>query len=70
MKTSFFKTYIFCFVLLSDFMMFAQLPTDDENGELQGEDEPAASIDRKIVWLIIAGIIFAYYRLRPKTQLK
>lgn len=66
MKTSLFKTYIFCFVLLSDFIMFAQLPTDDEDGDLQGNDEPAVSIDRKIIWLLLAAIIFAYYRLRQK----
>jgi len=70
MKTSFFKIYIFCFLLLSDFTMFAQLPTDDGDGDLQGDDEPAVAIGKKMLWLIIAGIVFAFYHLKPKSHLK
>ena len=61
MKISPFKIYILCFMLLSDFMMFAQLPSEDEDGELQDNDEPAVSISRRLIWLAIAGVVFAYY---------
>jgi len=64
MKTSIFKTYIFCFVLFSDFFMFAQFPTEDEEGDLQGDDAPAATINGKMIWLAIAGILFVYYRFK------
>ena len=68
MKASIFKTYIFCFVLLSDFVMFAQFPTEDEEGDLQGDDEPAATINGKMIWLAIAGILFAFYRFKGSRE--
>ncbi len=70
MKISPYKIYILCFMLLSDFMMFAQLPSEDEDGELQDNDEPAVSINRKLIWLAIAGVVFAYYYFKKqrKTQ--
>ncbi|GEP52265.1 hypothetical protein FNO01nite_29370 [Flavobacterium noncentrifugens] len=64
MKTSLFKAYIFCFAMLSDFIMFAQFPTEDEDGDLQGDDTPAATINRKVVWLAVAGILFVFYRFK------
>lgn len=62
------KTYLLCFFLLSDFVLFAQLPTDDQDGDLQGDDLPAVPINSKLLWLALAGILFVGYRLKTNTK--
>ncbi len=42
---SIYKIYILTFILLSDFVMFAQPGDDDGSGGLEGDDAPAAPID-------------------------
>ncbi|HEX8562572.1 MAG TPA: hypothetical protein VF676_06300 [Flavobacterium sp.] len=71
MKNTLLKIYIFSFFLLSDFIAFAQLPVDDEDGELQ-DDDPVVPINGKLIWLAVAGILFAIYtyRKRAHTQTK
>lgn len=68
MKKSLFRIFIFGFMLLSDLAMFAQLPTEDEDGDLQDEDAPAVKIKKKIIWLAIAGIIYAFYRFKARSK--
>lgn len=67
MKTMF-RIYIVVFVLLSDFMMFAQPPTEDEDGDLQDDDTPATFINQKIIWLVIAALMLAWYKLKQHRQ--
>lgn len=62
------KLYIVLFFLLSDFVVFAQPPTDDEGDDLQDEDAPAMFLNRRIVWLVIAGICLAIYKFRKYNQ--
>lgn len=68
MKKNVFHIYIVVFCLLSDFILFAQ-PTDDEDGDLQDDDEPAVSINGKLFWLCLCGLLFAFYKYRQQRQL-
>lgn len=65
---SIYKIYILTFLLLSDFILFAQPGDDDGSGGLEGEDTPAAPIDGKLIWLAIVSILFAFYYLNKRAQ--
>ena len=65
---SIYKFYISTFLLLSDFVLFAQPGDDDGSGELEGDDTPAAPIDGKLIWLAIVSILFAFYYLNKRAQ--
>lgn len=65
---SIYKFYIVTFLLLSDFIMFAQPGDDDGGGGLEGDDPPAAPINGKLIWLAIVSVFFAYYILNKRTQ--
>ncbi|HEY0091391.1 MAG TPA: hypothetical protein VGB43_02800 [Flavobacterium sp.] len=71
MKKNFLQLYIFITVLFSDFIMFAQggPGDDDTGGGLEDDDAPQAPINGKLLWLAIAGILFAIYvyKTRRKT---
>ncbi len=69
MKNTLLKIYIFSFLLLSDFIIYAQLPVDDEDGELQDED-PVVPINGKLFWLAVAGILFAIYTFRKRKHIE
>lgn len=64
---SIYKIYILVFLLLSDFVLFAQPGEDDGGGGLEGDDAPAAPIDGKLLWLAIVSILFAFYYLNKRT---
>ena len=68
MKRNLFKYYIVVFFLLSDFMVFAQ-PTDDEEGDLQGGDEPAVPINGKLFWLFLCGMLYAFHLYRRQRKI-
>lgn len=70
MKNTLLKIYILSFFLLSDFIVFAQLPVEDEDGELQDDDLPGTPINGKLIWLAIAGILFAVYTFKKRKQLQ
>ena len=61
MKSNLLKIYIFSFLFLSDFVVFAQPGTDDGGGGLEDDDPPAAPINSKLIWLAIFGIVYAVY---------
>ena len=64
------KYYILTFVLLSDFMIFAQEPGDDDGtGGLEGGDPPAAPINSKLIFLAILGLIFVFYTIKNKRKI-
>ncbi len=70
MKNTLLRIYVFSFFLLSDVIVFAQgLPVDDEDGDLQGGD-PVVPVNGKLVWLAIAGILFAVYTFKRKRQIQ
>ena len=70
MKNKLFNIYLLGFFLLSDFIMFAQTPgSDSPDGDLEGGEEPEASINSKLILLGIAGIIYVYYTFYKKRKL-
>jgi hypothetical protein len=57
------KIYLLAFLLLADFVAFAQGgPGDDDgDGDLEGGDPPAAPINTKLFLLVVFGLILAFY---------
>ena len=62
------KFYILSFVLLYDFIAFAQPGDDDGGGGLEGGDPQPAPINSKLILLLIAGVCFAIYTLRKNKK--
>jgi len=63
MKNSLLKWYMLAFMLVSDFVVFAQdEPVSDGQGPggTEGDDVPESPINGKLIWLAIVGIAFAY----------
>lgn len=71
MKSSILKWYLLVFLFASDFVMFAQPGDEEEEGPSQeGDDDPPAPINTKLIWLAIVGISFAFYLYNRKQQAK
>lgn len=64
-----FKLYLLSFILLSDFMVFAQPAADDGSGGVEGGDPPVAPINSKLIFLALIGLIFVFYSLKKRTKL-
>ena len=64
----FYKFYLLSFILLSDFVAFAQPGDDDGGGGLEGGDPAPAPINGKLILLAIMGIIFVLYTYRNKKR--
>lgn len=69
MKNILFKLYCALFCLLSSVMVFAQIGDDTADGDLES-GEPPMPINGKLIFLAIAGIIFAYYTFKKHRQRK
>ncbi|NHM07348.1 hypothetical protein G4D82_08960 [Flavobacterium sp. CYK-4] len=69
MKNKLFKLYLLTFLVLVDFVAFAQPGDDDGSGGLEGNDPPPAPINGKLIWLAFAGIVFALYSIRKYRRL-
>ena len=66
-----YKFYLLTFVLLSDFVVFAQ-PGDDDGGGgggLEGGDPQPAPINSKLIILAIMGIVFVMYTFRKNKKI-
>ena len=62
--------YLFiAFLILSNFAAFAQGEQND-TGDLQGNDAPAAPINAKLIYLLVLGIAFVFYTLKRKKAIK
>ena len=69
MKNNLFKLYFLSFFVLSDFILFAQAPgEEDDNGGLEDDDTPQAPINGKIVWLLILAIVYAAYSYKKHRK--
>ena len=66
----FYKFYILTFVLLSNFVVFAQGEpgSDDGTGGLEGGDPPPSPINSKLIFLAILGIVFVVYTYRKNRK--
>jgi hypothetical protein len=63
MKISLLKMYMLAFMLVSNFVMFAQEPGQEtcEGCEpLETDETPDTPINGKLIWLAVIGIAFAY----------
>lgn len=71
MRKLFLNLYVFIFLIVSDYSLFAQAPGDTEpGGDLEGGGDPVAPINGKIALLAIVAIGFAYYYFSTKKQEK
>lgn len=64
------KFYLLSFILLSDFVLFAQ-PGDEDGGGpggLEGGDPQPAPINSKILLLAIVGVLFVIYTFRKNKR--
>lgn len=68
MKNKLFKLYILSFLVLSDFVMFAQPGDNQDGGGLEGNDDPPVPINGKLIWLAIAGLLFVAYSYNKKRK--
>lgn len=70
MKNNLSRLYLLSFFLLTDFVIFAQTTPGDGTGDgdpLEGGDPPLP-INGKLIWLVIAAIVFAFYSYNNKTK--
>ena len=71
MKKLLLTSILTIFFLSLDFMAFAEdLPTDDQDENLEGGDAFPTPINGKIMWLAIIGIAFAYYTFKKYKAVK
>ncbi len=65
MKKNMVKYYLCLVFLFVEFTAFCQdFPSEDEDGDLQGDDAAPVPINGKIIWLGIAAILFSLYKFR------
>jgi hypothetical protein len=64
----FYKFYLLSFILLSDFVAFAQPGDDDGGGGLEGDDPQPAPINGKLVILALTAILFVLYTYRKNKR--
>jgi hypothetical protein len=64
----FYKFYLLSFILLSDFVAFAQPGDDDGGGGLEGDDPQPTPINGKLVVLAITGILFVLYTYKNNKR--
>lgn len=63
-----FKLYLLSFILLSDFMIYAQPSTDDGSGGVEGNDPPVAPINSKLIFLALIGLVFVFYNFKKRLK--
>ena len=68
MKNNLFKLYLLSFLLLADFVMFAQPGDDNGDGTLEGNDPLPVPINGKLIWLGIAGLLFVVYTIKKNRK--
>jgi hypothetical protein len=64
----FYKFYLLSFILLSDFVAFAQPGDDDGGGGLEDNDPQPAPINGKLVILALTAILFVLYTYRKNKR--
>ncbi|MEY4875471.1 MAG: hypothetical protein RL708_620 [Bacteroidota bacterium] len=70
MKNIALKSYVTFFCFFSNFMLFAQTGDNTGSGDLEADDAPVAPINGKLVFLAVAGIVFALYTFRKNQKEK
>jgi len=78
MKTNFLKWYMVAFLLVGDFVMFAQGPGDDSGDNIdddgvEGNDEDDTAgfpINSRLIWLAVVGVAFAFHYYKKNREQK
>lgn len=65
MRNYYKKFILSIFTLVVSFASFAQIPNPDDIG---GPTDPPAPIDTKLIWLVVIGILFAYYAFSSRNK--
>ena len=60
MKKIFLKWSMFAFMLMYNVAIFAQVEQDNPTGDQEGDDD-SSPINSKLIFLAIAGVMFAFY---------
>lgn len=68
MKNNLLRIYFLSFFLLSDFLLFAQPGGDNDTGDLEDDETPAAPINGKLIWLLVLAIVYAAYTYNKKRK--
>ena len=68
MKINIFKIFLVLFYILSTAVMFGQ-GTGSDDGDLEGNDPPAAPINSKLILLALVGVIFAIYTFKNQKKI-
>ena len=68
MKINIFKIFLTLFYILSTAVMFGQ-GTGSDDGDLEGNDPPAAPINSKLILLALVGVIFAIYTFKNQKKI-
>lgn len=68
MRNNFFKLFIVSFLLMTDFITYSQ-GTNDNNGDLEGNDPLPTPINGQLIFLVILGITFALYTFRKNKKI-
>lgn len=65
-----FKLFLFAFLLLSDFILFAQVGDESDGGDpLEDTSDPQpAAIDAKLIYLLVIGLLFAIYTIQKRKK--
>ena len=53
---------------MSNIIMFAQ-GNNDDNGDLEGDDPPAAPINSRIIVLFVIAIAYGFYIIKQQRKL-
>lgn len=68
MKNKLFKLYVLGFLILTNFIAFAQPGDDTVDGDLEGGDPDPVPVNGKLIYLAIAGLLFAVYTYRRNKK--
>ncbi|HCQ14464.1 hypothetical protein [Flavobacterium sp.] len=64
------KQLFFVATILFQTALWAQAGMDDDEGNLEGNDPPAASINDALFWMVIIALLLAYYFTLKKFKTK
>lgn len=79
MKNSLLKWYMFAFLFVGSFVMFAQTTDPDDDEACVGPDCPPLEgdqdtdptpINAKLIYLAIVAVVFAYFYFKNNSQKK
>ncbi|WP_295336660.1 hypothetical protein [Flavobacterium sp.] len=62
------KTLLIAFLVFTDFTAFAGPGDNTGGGDLGGGDEPATPINTYLIFVIVFGLVLAFYSLKKNNK--